>query len=44
MDERGQTRKEKRKGQCGALMKHRGQPAFTHIIARQQNSGPGGPL
>lgn len=40
----GQIRKENRKGQCGALMQHRGQPAVTHTVARQQNSGPRGPL
>lgn len=40
----GRTDKRRIKGQRGALMRHRGQPAVTHIAARQQNSGPEGPL
>lgn len=46
MDEQGRTDKKKknREGQCGALMRHIGQPAVTHTVARRQNSGHRGPL
>lgn len=41
---RGETEQKKGADQCGALMKHGGQSAVAHIMSRQHNSLPGGPL